>query len=453
MSDGNLFARALAGIPDGTPFSDHALVAAMLRFEIALARSQAELGIIPTSAADDIDQCAAGFVPDVEAIVREGAHAGTVVVPLVARLKEAVHARHPESARYVHHGATSQDVLDSALALCTQHAIVRLHASLERLQGSAMSLARRHREAPVLARTLLQPAGVTTWGYRFAQWAHAVAAVRERIWRSAQAAACVSLGGACGDLAAFGDAGASVRTDVAARLGLRDPGHTWHTWRHDWLGLACDVALAVGTLAKIGGDVASGCQFEVAELAEPPSPGRGASSAMPHKRNPVLAMRLVAAGRLVPGRIAALLACQPQEQERALGNWQAEQAAWPAVFEEALAASATAETLVAGLVVDERGSRANVDALRGILFSDRVERVVAAALGPADARAVVSALCREALEGPAGLEALALARLRDDERLRAITPEAVRACFDLDSATVPAVRACDALLRRLAARD
>lgn len=447
--NGNLLDRALRDAPGVAEFSDDSLIAAMLRVEVALARAQAELAIIPASAADDIDHCASSLAVDADELVREGAQAGTVVVPLVRALTRAVHARNAEAARHVHFGATSQDLLDTALAICTQRAVVRLEAELASVQGNAVALARRFQSTRALARTLLRPAGVTSLGFRFAQWAVVLARGRTRIWHEAKRGLAVSLGGAFGTLAAFGESGAALRSDLAARLGLCDPGMSWHAWRQDWVALATEVALVVGSLGKIGVDVSLLSQSEVGELSEPGGDGRGVSSAMPHKRNPVLSMRLRAGARAVPGLVSTLLACMPQEQERGLGDWQLEAATWPRVFEWALASTAAASTLLGGLEVHEDRCRDNIDATRGTVFAEPLAHVLAGVLGRPDAQALVSRLCDDVVTSGVPLQEAVRTAIRTDARLQRLDVATVDACFDVEAATAGAGRQVEAMLRQI----
>ncbi|MBU1357927.1 MAG: 3-carboxy-cis,cis-muconate cycloisomerase, partial [Gammaproteobacteria bacterium] len=175
---------------------------------------------------------------------------------------------------------------------------------------------------------------------------------------------CVQLGGAVGTLAQMQGLGPDVRRRLAAELGLADPGATWHTQRDEWVALGCEAGLAVGSLGKIAKDIAAMGQYEVGELAEPSEPGRGGSSAMPHKRNPVASMVALAASQRVPQRVAALLAAMPQEHERALGPWQAELAEWPALFMAAHGSVRALADALPGLVIDAARMRANIDHLR-----------------------------------------------------------------------------------------
>jgi 3-carboxy-cis,cis-muconate cycloisomerase len=442
----NLLARAVIDGEGGTAFGDDALLQAMLRFLAALAQAQGKLGLIPQPAARAIAAAAASLRPDPDLMVRQAADAGSLAIPLVRALSAHVRAADRQTAAYVHFGATSQDVLDTALTLCTKAAAAALERSLLAASRAASNLARAHAAVPALARTLLQPAGVTTMGLRFAQWAHALAQARQRLLATRATALRISLGGAVGNLAAWGEAGAALSAEMARDLGLYDPGTTWHTLRAPWLALASDAALAAGTMGKIAHDVALCCMAEIGELKEPQAAGRGASSAMPHKRNPVLSMRVLGAVQPVPQLLAALLAGMQQEQERALGNWQAELGVAPDLFTRACAAAAALHALLEGLQVDAQRCRRNIEALHGSIFSEPLAALLIPALGRDDAQSLVAALCAEALARGRPLREM----LDDaqDPRLSAVSGADLDAVFDVDRAAVRSARLVAPLLEQ-----
>jgi 3-carboxy-cis,cis-muconate cycloisomerase len=431
---GPLYQWAVTSTAADDPFSDDALIRAMLRFETALAGAQAKLGLIPPAAAAAISQHAASLTLDPAQLGRDGAEAGSLAIPVVAALTAQVAAHDESAARYVHLGATSQDVIDTAMALCAKAAVGRLDFLLQRASRAARQLAQQHAATPVLARTLLQPAAVVTIGWKCAQWALSLARVRRRLLRAGVDALAVSLGGAVGDLAAYGNAGAALRAEMAGVLGLHDPGATWHTRREDWIALAADAALACGAMAKIARDVALMAQAELGEVAESVAPGRGSSSAMPHKRNPVLTMRVLAATQAVPGMMASLLAAMPHEHERALGNWQAELAQYPQVLLHTLAGAGALAELLEGLRIDPARCRANLDALQGTLFSERLAALLIPMLGRAETQALVASLCQQAMVSRTHLRELARERLGKDPRTAGVAVSELDAAFDVDAA-------------------
>uniref|UniRef100_UPI000D3D2783 3-carboxy-cis,cis-muconate cycloisomerase n=1 Tax=unclassified Variovorax TaxID=663243 RepID=UPI000D3D2783 len=354
-------------------FSDRAFVDAMLRFEAALARAQAAEGLIPESAAHSIVGSCKVELFDVAKIVRESGRAGSVAIPLVKALREAVGLFNADAAPFVHFGSTSQDVIDSAMALVTREAVALVETDLAKAADALLRLATAHADTPMLARTLMQPASVTSFGFKCAGWAAPLVRSRIRLREAARHALQLQLGGAVGTLAQMKGQGGAVRRRMASELGLGDPGATWHTQRDEWVALGCELGLMTGSLGKIAVDIALLGQYEVAELAEPSEPGRGGSSAMPHKRNPVASMVAIAAAHRAPQRVAALLGAMPQQHERALGAWQAELGEWPQLLMSAHGSVRAMAGALPGLQVDAARMRANIERLRAELPRDAAD--------------------------------------------------------------------------------
>jgi len=354
-------------------FSDRAFVDAMLRFEAALARAQAAEGLIPESAAHSIVGSCKVELFDVAKIVRESGRAGSVAIPLVKALREAVGLFNAEAAPFVHFGSTSQDVIDSAMSLVTREAVALIETDLAKAAEALLQLAVQHAATPMLARTLMQPASVTSFGFKCAGWAAPLVRSRLRLREAARHALQLQLGGAVGTLAQMGPQAGAVRARMAKELGLADPGATWHTQRDEWVALGCELGLLTGSLGKIAVDVSLLGQYEVAEVAEPSEPGRGGSSAMPHKRNPVASMVAIAAAHRAPQRVAALLGAMPQQHERALGAWQAELGEWPQLLMSAHGSVRAMAAALPGLQVDAARMRANIDRLRAELPRDAAD--------------------------------------------------------------------------------
>ncbi len=278
------------------------------------------------------------------------------------------------------------------MVLVTKEAIGLIAADLDRLVDSLAALARGHLETPMLGRTLMQSAEVVSFGHEVVGWLAPLVRCRERLRVAGEAAFQLQLGGAVGTLAALGDKGSAVARRVGARLGLAVPAGAWHAQRDAWVTLGCSVAVLCGALGKIGRDLALLAQGEVGEVFEARQAGRGTSSAMPHKRNPVAAMVAIAAATRAPHQAATLLAAMPQVHQRGLGDWQAELAVWPSLFMSAHGAlRALADACAAGLDVDAARMRANVDAhLRTIDAGGDVE--AAARRAGAAAQAQLAAL-------------------------------------------------------------
>ncbi len=348
-------------------FGERSFVQAMLQFEAALARAQAAVGMIPGSAAQSIIGTCKVELFDVSKIVRESARAGSLAIPLVASLKETVGLFNPAAVAHVHQGCTSQDAIDTAMALVTRGALELIEADVAISVQALLALAQRHASAPMLARTLTQPASVTSFGLKCVGWAAPLVRSLARLRLVAPKALRLQLGGAVGTLAAMNGKGEQITTLMADDLKLTRPVASWHTQRDEWVALGCELGLLAGSLGKIARDLVLLGQFEVAEVAEPVEPGRGGPANMPHKHNPVACMVAIAAAQRAPQRIAALLAAMPQEHERALGAWQTELAEWPALVMSTHGSARALAGALAGLQVDAARMRANLDAMRATL--------------------------------------------------------------------------------------
>ena len=356
---GSLAERTLARPSFEAAFAAPAFVRAMLEFESALAAAQSAEGLIPADAAMAIAAACKDICIDVEALVAEGKRSASLAVPLVRMLKEQVGKPH---AAHTHFGATSQDVLDTAMALCLKPCLDETDRALEAAVRALARKAREHRATPMLGRTLMQPALPITAGLKIARWAVALAGDRERLAEAAEAGIAVQLGGAVGALEGMGESGPAVRHRMAMALGLADA-RAWHAHRNAWLDLLDRMALVVATAGKIARDVALLSQPEVGEMLEaPPRQGVGASSAMPHKRNPVGCAHALAAATRMPGLLAIVHAGAASEHERALGGWQAELATVPQIADALGSSVDFLEIVSASLVVDAARMKKNIEA-------------------------------------------------------------------------------------------
>jgi 3-carboxy-cis,cis-muconate cycloisomerase len=363
---GSLAARTLARPSFETAFAAPAYVHAMLRFESALAEAQGAEGVIPGDSARAIAAVCAHIDVDVEALVVEGKRSATLAVPLVNRLRDEVSRRaSAAAAKHVHFGATSQDVLDTAMVLCLETCLGETDRSLEGAVRLLVARAREHGATPMLGRTLMQPALPITAGLKIARWAAALAHDRERLADAQATGLAVQLGGPVGALESFGAKGPAVRHRVAMQLGLADV-PSWHVHRNAWIDLLDRAGHVVVTAGKIARDVSLLQQPEVGEMLEAaPQPGRGASSSMPHKRNPVGCVHALAAATRIPGLLASLHACGIAEHERALGGWQAELALVPEIASALGSSLDFLDGLGAGLIVDAARMKANLAAYGG----------------------------------------------------------------------------------------
>jgi len=337
-------------------FDDATLIDAALRFERELAAALAEHGVIAPEAAAAVARACEGFDP--AGLGEAAAHAGTLAIPLVARLRAAVP---PEHAGAVHLGATSQDVADTALVLQLARAMPLVAGELAALSDRLAHLARAHATTPALARTLLQPAELTSFGARAASWLLVIDAAAVRLAREHRAASQLALGGPVGTLSALGAAGPAVRASLAARLGLAD-GPSWHNRRDAIAGLGAALGIAIGATGKLARDVALLMQPALAEVAEPAIAGRGGSSAMPYKRNPTGCQVALSAAIRAPGLVASLLGGLPQELERGIGGWQAEPPVIADLFALAHGAAHAMRVVVDGLQIDPAAITAHATA-------------------------------------------------------------------------------------------
>jgi len=433
-------------------FGQEAVCQAMLEFEGALAQAQAAEGIIPAKAAEEICRLCHVESFDVAAVVAASGRAGSLAMPLVKQLTERVAQRDPEAARYVHWGSTSQDVVDTAMVLATRRALVLIDRDLDALVDHLFALYARHGQAPVLARTLMQPAQIVSLGFKLAAWTAPLVRARTRIQVAAQAALQLQLGGAVGTLAAMGDRGAAVVARVADELDLRVPQAAWHAQRDEWLTLGTQVGVLCGSLGKVARDLSLMAQGEIGELSEPSGGGRGGSSAMPHKRNPVSSMIALAAAERVPHRVAALLGAMTQEHERGLGNWQAELAEWAGLFISTHGALKALAEASRELEVDEGRMRINIERLRGLVCAEALSMRLALTLGKAKAHHCVEAWSQAVVREQRHLRDVAADALRADPALAPLLgPPELEALFDADAAARPAVSAAQRQMEALQA--
>lgn len=345
-------------------FSERNFLEAMLRFEASLARAQASVGLIPEAAARSIAGTCKVELFDVAKIVRESGRAGSITVALVKNLRETVGLFNKEAAGFVHFGATSQDVIDTALALVTRRAVSLIETDVHKTLVALLMLARRHAADPMVARMLMQPASATSFGLQCAGWAAPLLRSLQRLQTAAGNALGVQLGGSVGMLAQMQGKGPQVLALMAADLQLKAPPFAWNVQRDEWVALGCELGLLVGSFGKIARDIALMSQYEVAEVNESPEPGRAGPATMPHQRSAVACMVALAAAQRAPQRVAALLSAMPQEHEQALGNWQAELAEWPGLLMSAHGAARAMALALPGLQVNVQRMRLNLDTVR-----------------------------------------------------------------------------------------
>jgi len=410
----------LFGAPDVSAlFTDSARVQGMLDFEAALARAEAQAAMIPASAAPAIAAKCRAELFSIEELAVATARTGNPAIPLVSRLTALVAADDAEAARYVHWGATSQDAMDTGLVLQLRRFLELLRADLDRLAAALARLAERHQATPLVGRTWLQHAVPVTMGLKAAGWLDAIERHQGRVVAAGQGVLVLQFGGAAGTLAALGERGLAVAEGLARDLDLTLPALPWHAHRDRLAEVATALGLLVGTLGKIARDVSLLMQTDVAEAFEPGGEGRGGSSTMPHKRNPVTAAVVLAAATRAPGLVATLLSAMVQEHERGLGGWHAEWETLPSLC--ILAAGALRQTVetIEGIELDPGQMLANLDATRGQILAEAVTMMLGSRMGRLAAHELVEHACREATASRRHLkEVLA----RDPVATRHLTP-------------------------------
>ncbi len=428
MTEQGLLSGLFSRGPVAAEVDERSLLQAMLDMEVALVRALAREGIASPGAAAEVAGAADASTFDLAEIGRSAGEQGTPVPAMLRSLRERLSE---EAAAHLHQGATSQDVIDTAMMLVAHRALGPLLEELGAAADGCSALADRHRAALAPGRTLMQQALPLTFGLKAANWLAALDGAYRELAEARRSVLAIQLGGAVGTLAALGDRGLAVAADVAAELGLAEPLLPWHTVRLRPARLSCALGTALGAMGKIGRDVVLLAQTEVAEAAEGAThgaaggagdgasdgaaDGRGGSSTMPHKRNPVGAVAVVACAQRAPGLVATILSAMVQEHERAAGAWQAE---WEPLLEllrlAGSAASALAEVL-RGLEVDPERMRADLGATGGLVMSESVATALTESIGRSSAQRLVAAAARTSVkEGRTFREVLAeLPEVRD----------------------------------------
>ena len=378
-------------------FSDRESIQALLNFEAALARAEAKAGVIPEADAHAIAAACRAEQFDVDALAIRAALSGNVAIPLVKKLTELVAATNKDAARFVHWGATSQDASDTALVLQLRRALEAMDQDLARMAAVLAELTGKHRATPVVARTWMQQALPTTFGFIAAGWLDAILRHRSRLAELRAHNLVLQFGGAVGTLAALSGRGPQIAKALAEELQLTLPAIPWHTHRDRLAEIASALGLCAGTLGKIARDISLHAQTEIGELAEPSDEGRGGSSTLPHKRNPVTCAAVLATATRIPGLVSTMLTAMVQEQQRALGAWQAEWETLPEIVSLAGGALYHLANMLPGLQLDATRTRENLDATRGLIFAEAVTMALGDRLGKMPAHMLVEGACKKAL--------------------------------------------------------
>src|ERR1700681_2115920 len=387
-----LSSSAMRAVCDDASYLQH-----MLDFEAALARAEAATGVIPARAAAPIANACKASSFDLADLAEAATRSGNLAIPVVKVLTAEVAKADADAARYVHWGATSQDVIDTAGMLTLRAAIDALLPDLDRAIAGFAKLAKQHRATAMVARTWLQHALPMPFGLKLAEYAAALHRSRKRLQRLRNDGLALQFGGAAGTLAALGDKGLVVAERLAQELKLPLPDAPWHTHRDRIAEAASVFAILAGTCGKIARDVSLMMQTDVAEAFEPSGEGRGGSSTMPHKRNPVAAASALAAATMAPNLAATIFAAQVQEHERSAGPWHAEWPTLPTLMLVTSGALAATVDIAEGLEVDAARMRVNLEATHGLIMAEAVTMALAGTVGKSEAHHLIEAASKQAV--------------------------------------------------------
>jgi 3-carboxy-cis,cis-muconate cycloisomerase len=394
---------------------DRAYLQFMLDFEAALAQSESAAGIVPAGTAEAIAKACKADAFDLASLAEAATRSGNLAIPLVKALTAEVARTDKDAARFVHWGATSQDVIDTATMLTLRAGIDALLSDIDRAVTGFARLARQHRNTAVVARTWLQHALPMPFGLKLAEYAASLHRSRGRLLHLKDHALALQFGGAAGTLAALGNQGWIVAEKLSDILLLPLPEAPWHSHRDRIAEIASVFAIIAGTCGKIARDVQLMMQTDVAEAFEPSGEGRGGSSTMPHKRNPVAAASAIAAATMAPNLAATIFAAQVGDHERSAGPWHAE---WPTLPSLLLVTSGALSAIVdiaEGLEVDAVRMRANLDATGGLIMAEAVAFALAEKVGKQDAHHLVEAASKKAVAEKASLRSV----LENDPKITA----------------------------------
>jgi 3-carboxy-cis,cis-muconate cycloisomerase len=390
-----IFEPAYSDLETRSIFSDEALIARMLQVECALAQVQSRLRIIPRDAAAAIEAAADHFEPDYEGLSAGAERDGFPVTALLAQLRERIEPAH---AGFLHWGATTQDVIDTSVVLQVRVALKRAEALIEPLGARLVEMADAHRGSVMPARTHAQQALPTTFGLKAAGWLAPLLRHLDRLAELRERILVVQFGGAAGTLAALGSRGVEVAAGLASELGLGIPELPWHNQRDRVAETAGWLSLVTGSLAKMAGDVILMSQSEIGEVRESAEIGRGGSSTMPQKRNPIVSERIRAAARINSTLLSAVHQAQVQEHERGTHGLQVELLTLPRMFALTNGALANAYWLANHMVVDVEAMRRNVEAADGLIVAEALVFSLAGEMGRVEAKRIVGEACRTTME-------------------------------------------------------
>jgi 3-carboxy-cis,cis-muconate cycloisomerase len=377
-----------------TLFSAEAYLEAMLRFEAALVQAQAEQGMIPVAAAKVIMEACIVSNLDITSLKLQVGLAGNPNIPLVKQLTATVKKIDPEAAKYVHLGATSQDVIDTAMVLQLKSVLNILQNDLQQLNAQLRTLAIAHRRTIMTGRSFMQHARPITFGFKVATWLDGLMRSSTRMEHLIQTNLVLQFGGAVGTLAGFDNKALFIAESLAQKLDLPLPQISWHTQRDRIVELASALGILVGNLGKIAKDISLMMQTEIGEVFEPAGAGKGGSSTMPHKRNPVGCVAILAAAQRAPGLVSTLMLAMPQDHERATGLWHAEWLPLAELCKITAGALQQAMILTDGIEVDAERMRQNLELTKGLIYAENISLALAEKVGKAVAHEWIEAHCK-----------------------------------------------------------
>jgi 3-carboxy-cis,cis-muconate cycloisomerase len=379
-------------------FTDEALIQAMLDFESALAKAQAHEGLIPAAAANAIEaECHAQLI-DFQRLREEIALGGNACIPLVKQLTALVKSQNTEWSKFVHFGATSQDVIDTATMLQAKKALQLIDNQLVTLIQQLAKLVETHRDTVMIGRSFMQHARPITFGFKVATWLDGIFRTKQKIELLFVENFALQLGGAVGNLSSMGDKGMAVAAKMAEILALKLPLIPYHTQRDKFVEIASTMGILTGNLGKIAKDISLLMQTEIGEVNEPSGVGKGGSSTMPHKRNPVSCIAILANAQRMPALVSTMFSSMIQDHERATGAWHAE---WETLTDIIKLTGGTlnqALVLTNGLEVNVEKMRQNLENTEGLIYAENVSLALAGKIGKMEAHELVEKWCKNALE-------------------------------------------------------
>ncbi|QER39287.1 3-carboxy-cis,cis-muconate cycloisomerase [Acinetobacter suaedae] len=380
-------------------FSDRSLLSYMIQAEVALAKAQAQVNVIPASATTIIEQAGQFALDkiDLDALAIATGLAGNIAIPLVKQFTAIVKQQDEQASRYVHWGATSQDIIDTAMILQCRDALALIEKQLQSAYQISLQQAERYRDQVMIGRTWLQQALPITLGHKFARYAAALKRDLDRLQAMKTRVFTAQLGGAVGSLASLKEQGSIVVEAYANQLGLTAPECTWHGERDRIVEIASLLAMIVGNVGKMAKDWSLLMQTEIAEVYEPTAKGRGGSSTMPHKRNPVAAASILAAANRVPALMASVYQSMVQDHERALGAWHAEWLAIPEIFQLCAGALERSNEVLQAIDVNAEAMKHNLDTTQGLIMAEAVMMALASKIGRLNAHHLVEHACQQAV--------------------------------------------------------